>query len=246
MDTTSVTNVDQGGSLPPVAAGPTLAMNVDQRSSVTAVALGPRSAMNAGQRSSMTPAAYTAAGPTSAMNIDERSSTPKIIVSYNDPATNPVSLTNINQYSLPGPNVPQDQSKFKEGMGVALDGFLTALRVANDSSDWNPFLKAALSSIVAVIDLAKTMSDNSQDMKDTLVHIQGLLPILKTSAKRLEGCKDGFGKGNNLMAFAIMMQAELKKIQQMQSHGLFRCVLQGSKDAGTLLGAYKNISEALK
>ncbi|KAG6907489.1 hypothetical protein DXG01_008681 [Tephrocybe rancida] len=246
------------------AAGPTSAMNVDHRGSVTAVAMGLQSAMNAGRRSSMTPAAYTVAGPTSAMNIDERSSTPKVVVSYNDPskhaslslfhlpppidsaATNPVSLTNINQYSPPGPNVPQDRSKFKEGVDVALDGFLTALRIARDSSDWNPFLKAALSSVVAVIDLAKAVSDNSQDMKDTLVRIQGLLPILETSAKRLEGRKDGFGKGNNLMTFAIMMQAELEKIQQMQSHGLFRRVLQGSKDAGTLLGAYKNISEVLE
>ncbi|KAG6905460.1 hypothetical protein DXG01_002547 [Tephrocybe rancida] len=256
MDTTSATNIDQGGSLPPVAAGPTSAMSIDQCGSVTAVAMGPWSAMNTGQRSSMTPVsmhtqqvltAYTAAGPTSAMNIDERSSTPKAAAPHNNPTTNPVvSLTNINQYSPPAHNVPQDQSKFKEGVDVALDGFFTALRIANDSSDWNPFLKAVLGSVVAVIDLAKTVSDNSQDMKYTLVRIQGLLPILETSAKRLEGRKDGFGKGNNLMTFSIMMQAELEKIQQMQSHGLFRRVLQGSKDAGTLLDVYKNISEALE
>ncbi|KAG6905510.1 hypothetical protein DXG01_002286 [Tephrocybe rancida] len=175
---------------------------------------------------------------TLATNIDQGGSMPPVAVGS-------VSLSNLNQPALPGLNVPRVQNKLK-GMDVALDGFLTALRVAKDSSDWNPFLKAALSSIMAIIDLAKTVSDNLQDMKDTLVRIQGLLPILETSAKRLEGRKDGFGKGNNLMTFAITMQAELEKIQQMQSHGLFRHVLQGPHDAGTLLRVYKHISEALE
>ncbi|KAG6917113.1 hypothetical protein DXG01_003933, partial [Tephrocybe rancida] len=263
MDAISATNVDQGGSIPPAAAvstsaainldqrdsvtpaaaGPTSAMNINQRGSVTTVASRPLSTMNADQRRSMTPAVV---GPTSAMNINQRSSMPKVVVSHNNPTTNPVSLTNINQLSPPGPNVPQVQSKSKEGMNIALDGFLTALRAAKDSADWNPFLKAALGGVVAVIDLAKVVSDNSQNMNDTLVRIQGLLPILETSAKRLEGRKDGFGKGNNLMTFAITIQAELEKIQEMQLHGLFRRVLQGPKDAGILLGVYKNISEALE
>ncbi|KAG6913928.1 hypothetical protein DXG01_003459, partial [Tephrocybe rancida] len=135
---------------------------------------------------------------------------------------------------------------FKEGMNVALDGVLTALRVAKEASEWNPFLRAALGGVVAVIDLAKTVRGNSQDMKDILDRIQGLLPILETSAKRLERCKDDFGRGNNLMTFAITMQTELEKIQQMQLHGVFRHVLQGPKDVGALLGTYKNISEALE
>ncbi|KAG6903877.1 hypothetical protein DXG01_014251 [Tephrocybe rancida] len=83
-------------------------------------------------------------------------------------------------------------------------------------------------------------------MKNILDRIQGLLPIIETSAKRLEGRKDDFGRGNNLMTFATMMQTELEKIQQMQLHGLFRRVLQGPKDVGALLGIYKNISEALE
>ncbi|KAG6904885.1 hypothetical protein DXG01_006458, partial [Tephrocybe rancida] len=219
-------NIDERGCMTLAAAGPRSVTNIDQHGSVTIVALGPPSAMKADQRSSMAPAAV---GPTLAMNIDEGSFIPKAVISHNDPATNPVSLTNINQSALPGPNVSQDQSKFKDGVNVALDGFLTALRVAKDSSDWNPFLKAVLGGVVAIIDLAKTVSNNLQDMKDTLACIQGLLPILETSAKRLEGRKDGFGKGNNLMAFAITMQAQLEKIQQMQSHGPFRHVLQGSK-----------------
>ncbi|KAG6903815.1 hypothetical protein DXG01_014722, partial [Tephrocybe rancida] len=83
-------------------------------------------------------------------------------------------------------------------------------------------------------------------MKSTVARIQGLLPILEASAKRLEGRKDDFGKENNLMTFAITMQAELEKIQEMQSHGLFKRVIQGPKDATTLLGVYKNISESLE
>ncbi|KAG6906574.1 hypothetical protein DXG01_013084, partial [Tephrocybe rancida] len=209
----------------------------------------------------------TATAPTSSINVDQGSSStaiPSLIVSQTALATNPVSLTNTNQSAPPGPNVPRDQSKFKgqtasdltahvltvncpaEGVNVVLDGCLTVLRVAKEASEWNPVLKAALGGIVAVIDLAKTVSDNSQDMKDTLVHIQGLLPILKTSAKWLEGGKDGFGKGNNLLAFAITMQTQLGEVQQMQSHGLFRHVLQGPKDADTLLDVCKKISEALE
>ncbi|KAG6904403.1 hypothetical protein DXG01_010317, partial [Tephrocybe rancida] len=210
--------------------------------------------MNIDQGSPATPAAV---GLTSAMNNNEHSLAtvaPSPGVSHNNPATahqlsaarNCVSLMSINQSALPGLNVSQDQSKFKEGVNVALDGCLTVLRVAKEASEWNPVLKAALGGIVAVIDLAKTVRGNLQDMKDTLVHIQGLLPILETSAKRLEGRKDDFGRENNLMTFAIMMQTELEKIQQMQSHGLFRCVLQGTSDADTLLGVYKNISEALE
>ncbi|KAG6825352.1 hypothetical protein H0H87_009729 [Tephrocybe sp. NHM501043] len=132
-----------------------------------------------------------------------------------------------------------------EGVSVALDGLLTALRFAKEASDWNPFLKAALGGIVAVVDLAQTVSSNSQDMKDILDRIQGLLPILETSAKRLEGRKDGFGHGS-LMTFASTMQTEVEKIQTMQSHSHFRRVLQGTEDMNTLLGVCKNISEALE
>ncbi|KAG6912650.1 hypothetical protein DXG01_013104, partial [Tephrocybe rancida] len=187
--------------------------------------------------------------PTSVMNVNERSSTtiaPNLVASQNNPARNPVSLANVNQAAPPGPNVSQDQNKFKEGMNVALDGFLTVLRIAKEASDWNPFLKAALGGVIAVIDLANTVSSNSQDMKDTVAHIQGLLPIIESSAKRLEGHKDSFGKDKILMNFAITMQTELIKIQDMQLHGLFRRVLQGPKDATTLLGVYKNISESLE
>ncbi|KAG6915490.1 hypothetical protein DXG01_011265, partial [Tephrocybe rancida] len=227
MGTTPATNVDQGSPATPAAASSTSAINLDQRGSVTP----------------------TTAGPTSATNVSEHSFAPEVpnlVVSQNNPARNPASLTNDNQSAPPGPNVSRDQSKFKDGMNVALDGCLTALRIAKEASDWNPFLKAALGGVVAVIDLATTVSGNSQDMKDALVRIQGLLPILETSAKRLEGRKDDFGKGNNLMTFAITMQTELEKIQQMQLHGLFRRVLQGTKDVGTLLGIYKNINEALE
>ncbi|KAG6813044.1 hypothetical protein H0H87_009413 [Tephrocybe sp. NHM501043] len=82
-------------------------------------------------------------------------------------------------------------------------------------------------------------------MKDILDRIQGLLPILETSAKRLEGRKDGFGHGS-LMTFANTMQTELKKIETMQSHNLFRRVLQGTEDMHTLLGVCKNITEGLE
>ncbi|KAG6912133.1 hypothetical protein DXG01_017124, partial [Tephrocybe rancida] len=63
-------------------------------------------------------------------------------------------MANVNQAAPPGPNVSQDQSKFKEHMNVALDGLQTALGIAKEASDWNPFLKAALGGVVAVIDLA--------------------------------------------------------------------------------------------
>ncbi|KAG6905696.1 hypothetical protein DXG01_001214, partial [Tephrocybe rancida] len=246
------------------AAGTTSAMNVDQGSPATPAAAGPVSAMGVDESGFVTPAsthappiifalqvliAYTATGPTSAMNINQCSSTtavPNVGVSQNDPVMNAVSLTNVNQSAQPGPNAPQTQSKFKEGVNVALDGCLTALRVAKEASDWNPFLKATLGGVMAAIDLAKTVSSNSEDMECTVVRIQGLLPILETSAKRLEGRKDDFGKGHNLMTFAVTMQAELEKIQEMQSHGLFKRVLQGPKDATTLLGVYKSISESLE
>ncbi|KAG6915168.1 hypothetical protein DXG01_012920 [Tephrocybe rancida] len=203
-------------------------------------------ATNVDQGSPATPAA---AGPTSAMNVKERRNTtivPNLVASQNNPARNPASLANVNQAAPPGPNASQDQSRLKEGMNVALDGFLTALGIAKEASDWNPIVKAALGGVVAVIDLANTVSSNSQDMKDTLAHIQGLLPILETSAKRLESRKGGFGKDNILTNFATAMQTELTKIQKMQSHGLFRRVLQGPKDATTLLDVYKNIGEALE
>ncbi|KAG6914100.1 hypothetical protein DXG01_002416, partial [Tephrocybe rancida] len=235
------------------AAGPTSVINVDQGDPMTQA--GPAAVTKFDQGSSTTPATT---GPASAVNIDHN-----FVVSQNAPgqytclylalfndcaAVNPgpVSLMNINASAPPSPNVPQEQSKFKDGLNVALDGCLTVLRVTKEASEWNPFLKAALGGVMAVIDLAKTVSSNSQDMKDILDHIQGLLPILETSAKRLEGHKDGFGKGRNLMNFAMTMQTELKKIQQMQSHGLFRRVLQGTPDADTLQGIYKNISEALE
>ncbi|KAG6851876.1 hypothetical protein H0H87_011916, partial [Tephrocybe sp. NHM501043] len=82
-------------------------------------------------------------------------------------------------------------------------------------------------------------------MKDILDRIQGLLPILETSAKCLEGRKDGFGHGS-LMTFASTMQTELEKIKTMQSHSLFRHVLQGTEDMHTLLGVCKNITEGLE
>ncbi|KAG6916295.1 hypothetical protein DXG01_007492 [Tephrocybe rancida] len=188
----------------------------------------------------------TVTGLTSAMNVNQRgpaTAVPNVSISQNDSAMNPVSF---DQSAQPGPDVPQAQRKFKRGVNVALDGCLTALRLAKEASDWNPFLKATLGGVMAAIDLAKTVSDNSEDMKGTVAHIQGLLPILETSAKRLEARKDDFGKGNDLMTFAITMQAELEKIQEMQSHGLFKRVLQGPKDATTLLGIYKNISESLE
>ncbi|KAG6905426.1 hypothetical protein DXG01_002807 [Tephrocybe rancida] len=245
-----------------IVTGPTLAINVDQGNPMTPAGIHtsftarrvlmptqPRvlrrrpKSIEAAPQPQPTLTVYTATGPASAMNIDRN-----LVVSQNTPAMNPgsVSLMNINTSVLPGPDVPQEQSKFKEGVNVALDGCLMALRVAKEASEWNPFLKAALGGIVAVIDLAKTVSGNLQDMKDILGHIQGLLPILETSAKRLEGHKDGFGKENNLINFVITMQTELKKIQQMQSHGHFRHILQGTPDADTLQGIYKNISKALE
>ncbi|KAG6905412.1 hypothetical protein DXG01_002887, partial [Tephrocybe rancida] len=228
MGTTPVTNVDQGSPATPATVSSMSAMNINQGGSVTPAAAGPTLAMNVNEHSSMT-------------------IVPNLVASQNNPAArNPGSLANVNQAALPGPNASQDQSKFKEGMNVALDGFLTVLGIAKEASDWNPFLKAALGGTMAVIDLANTVSNNSQDMKDTLAHIQGLLPILETSTKRLKGRKDGFGKEKILMNFAIAMQTELMKIQEMHSHHLFRRVLQGPKDANTLLVVYKNISEALE
>ncbi|KAG6915420.1 hypothetical protein DXG01_011594, partial [Tephrocybe rancida] len=220
--------------------------NISHQTLTYYTVVGTMPATNVDRGSPATPAV---AGPTSAMNVNEHSSTtivPNLVASQNNPARNPVSLANVNQAAPPGPNVSQDQSKFKEGMYVALDGCLTALGIAKEASDWNPFLKAALGGAVAVINLANTVSSNSQDMKDTLARIQGLLPILETSAKRLKGRKDGFGKDSILMNFAITMQTELMKVQKMQSHCLFRHVLQGPKDANTLLVVYKNISEALE
>ncbi|KAG6914754.1 hypothetical protein DXG01_015522 [Tephrocybe rancida] len=243
--TASAMNVDQRSSTTPAAMDPTSAINVDQRSSVTTAAASPTPVMNFDPGNPTTPAA---AVPTSPINVDQGNSpttVPSLVVSQADPTMNPVSLMSVNQ-SPPGPDVPHGQSKFKDGLSLALDGLSTALRVINESSSWNPVLKLALGGVVAVIDLVKTVSDNSQDMKDTLVRIQGLLPILKTSAKRLEGRKDGFGKEGSLLAFAIMMQTELEKIQQMQSHGLFRRVLQGPKDANTLLDVCQKISEAFE
>ncbi|KAG6825928.1 hypothetical protein H0H92_001823 [Tricholoma furcatifolium] len=224
-----VVNVDQAVSTTPATVVHTLTINVDQGSFTTSAAAGPTSAIDANQASS-TPAA---ADPTSAIGA-------------NPPAINPVSSTNINQPAQPGPNVTQAPSRFKERLSVAIDGLSTALRVAKEAADWNPFLKAALGGVVAVVDLAETVRSNSQDMEDTVGHIQGLLPILETSAQRLEGRKDGFGKQHNLMTFADTMQTELKKIQTMQSHGLFQRVLQGTKDADALLSVYSNISEALE
>ncbi|KAG6905303.1 hypothetical protein DXG01_003579, partial [Tephrocybe rancida] len=185
------------------------------------IAVGPTLVINVKQDNPMTPAT---AAPTVATKVNQGSSTIPA-------AMNSASLTNMIQSTPPGPNVSQDQSKFKEGVTVALDGFLTALRVAKEASEWNPFLKAALGGIVAVIDLGKTVSSNSEDMKDTLAQIEGLLLILETFAKCLEGCNDDFGKESNLLNFAIVMQTELVKIQEMQPHGLFRHVLQGPKDA---------------
>ncbi|KAG6906909.1 hypothetical protein DXG01_011436 [Tephrocybe rancida] len=228
------------------AAGPTLPINVDQGILMTPAAASITSVKNINQHSSITAPAVI---PTPTMNINQCGSmttVPNIVVSQNDPAMNPVSTTNASQFASSGPNVPQDQSKFKEGLRVALDGLSTALRVANESSNWHPILKPVLGGVVAVVDLAKTVSNNSQDMKGKLDHIQGLLPILETSAKHLENRKDGFGKENYLMTFAIKMQTELKRVQQMQLHGLFRRVLQGTKDADTLLGVYKSIGEALE
>ncbi|KAG6913554.1 hypothetical protein DXG01_005950, partial [Tephrocybe rancida] len=244
--TTSAMNVDQGSPTTPADAGPTPAMSVDQRGSVTTA--GTHTPLIAFARRVLT--GYTATAPMSANNVTQHYSptalVPSLVASQNSPAMTPVSLDNANQSAPPGTNIPQGQSKFKEGVNVALDSCLTVLRVADGASGWNPVLKAALGGVVAIIDLAKTVSNNSQDMKDTLVRIQGLLPIVETSARRLERHKDDFGKGNNLMTFAITMQTELGKIQQLQSRGLFRRVLQGPKDVGTLLGIYKNISEALE
>ncbi|KAG6913232.1 hypothetical protein DXG01_008580 [Tephrocybe rancida] len=135
VGTTPTTNVDQGSPATPAATSSTLAMNVDQGGSVT-------------------PAA---ASPTSAMNLNEHSSStivPNLVASQNNPARNPESLANVNQAVPPGPDVSQDQNKFKEGMDVALDGCLTALVIAKEASDWNPFLKAALGGVMAVINLA--------------------------------------------------------------------------------------------
>ncbi|KAG6915492.1 hypothetical protein DXG01_011267 [Tephrocybe rancida] len=215
-------------------AGTMSPINVNQGSRAAPAAVSTTSAMNVNQGSPVTP---TAVSTTSVVSVDEQGFSM---------TAGSAAASNASPFSLYGPSVSQSQSKFKEGMNVALDGCLTVLRVAKQASDWNPFLNAALGSIMAVIDLAETVSSNSQDMKDTLVRIQGLLPVLNTSAKRLEGHKDDFGKGNNLMTFAITMQTELEKIQQMQLHGLFRRVLQGPKDVGTLLGIYKNINEALE
>ncbi|KAG6914751.1 hypothetical protein DXG01_015530, partial [Tephrocybe rancida] len=243
--TTSAMNVDQGSPATPAAAGPTSAMSIDQHGSVTPA--GTYAPLITFAHRALV--GYTAAAPTSSINVNQHSppaAVPSSVVSQNAPAMNPVSMINVDQSTLPGPNVPQAQSKFKGGVTVALDGCLTALRVAKEASDWNPFLRATLGGVMAAIDLAKTVSGNSEDMKGIVVRIQGLLPILETSAKRLEGCKDDFGKGNNLMTFAITMQAELEKIQEMQSHGLLKRVLQGPKDATTLLGVYKNISESLE
>ncbi|KAG6807226.1 hypothetical protein H0H92_008313 [Tricholoma furcatifolium] len=165
----------------------------------------------------------------------------------------PVSQTNLAIESGPLPKIDQSmqpdanqaQSKLK-AMRVALDGLLTGITVAKEASDWNPFLKAALGGVVAVVELAKTVHGNWQDMQDTVNRIEGLLPILETSERRLKGRKDGFNKEDKLMNFAKSIQAELDEIKKMQSHSVFRRVLQGTKDADTLLGIYKSIAEALE
>ncbi|KAG6828936.1 hypothetical protein H0H87_000317, partial [Tephrocybe sp. NHM501043] len=174
----SAVNVDQERSMTPAPAGPTLVMDEGQHSSTAPVPDDVVSANNSGKYSH-----------------------PLHLLSSISTALNTVSLTNVNQTAQPGSNVLQAQSKFKDGINVALDGLFIALRIAKEASEWKPFLKAALGGAVAVVELAMTVSSNSQDMKDTLDHIQGLLPILKTSAKRLEDRKDGFDEGS-LMTFA--------------------------------------------
>ncbi|KAG6828899.1 hypothetical protein H0H87_000445 [Tephrocybe sp. NHM501043] len=212
-------------------------VNVHQESSTTPAPAGPTLVVDDNQQSSPVPDNVV-----SENNSGKYISLPSVYVSSFTIVINTVSLSDVNQTAQPDPNVSQAQSKFK---GVSVDDLSTVLRLAKQASDWNAFLKAALGSVVAVIDLAKTVSSNSQDMKDTLDHIQGLLPILGTSAQRLEDCKYGFGEGS-LMTFAISMQTELEKMQTIQSHNLFKHVLQGTEDVHTLLGVYKNISEALE
>ncbi|KAG6823381.1 hypothetical protein H0H92_010436, partial [Tricholoma furcatifolium] len=173
-----------------------------------------------------------------------RGSITSVPVSQTKAAIESGPLPKVDQSMQPGAN--QAQSKFKEAMRVALDGLLTGITVAKEASDWNPFLKAVLGGVVAVVELAKTVHGNWQDMQDTVNRIEGLLPILETSERRLKGRKDGFSKEDKLMTFARSMQTELEAINKMQSHSLFRRVLQGTKDADTLLGIYKSIAEALE
>ncbi|KAG6823406.1 hypothetical protein H0H92_010321 [Tricholoma furcatifolium] len=167
----------------------------------------------------------TTVGPPSAMEANHGSIT-SVPVSQTKLVIESGPLPNIDQSMQPGAN--QAQTKLKEGMGVvALDGFLTAMTVAKEASDWNPFLKAALGGVVAVVNLAKTVHSNWKDMQVIVEHIEGLLPILVTSEQRLQGRKDSFNKQDKLMNFA-------------------KRVLQGTKDADTLLGIYKSIAEALE
>ncbi|KAG6809443.1 hypothetical protein H0H92_000239 [Tricholoma furcatifolium] len=170
---------------------------------------------------------------------DSRAGDPERIV-----AADFASTTNFSSMT-PVPTVVVSEHN-PNGVNVVLDGFITVLRVTKEASDWNPFLKAAFGGVVAAIDLAKAANDNWQGMKEVMDNIQRLLPILQTSAKRLEGRHDGLEKTDNLMTFAIAIENELKKIQEMQTHGLFRRVLQGTTDADTLLGVYQNINSALE
>ncbi|KAG6824655.1 hypothetical protein H0H92_006192, partial [Tricholoma furcatifolium] len=157
-----------------------------------------------------------------------------LILTSESADTDPVSITDSNL------NLSA-KSTFKDSINIALDALETALRLVKETSNWNPVLKATFGGVVAVIDLAKTANDNWQGMKEVMNDIQGLLPILETSAKCLEGRHDGLGK-----TILSTIQNELNKVQEMQTHGLFRRILQGATDADALLGVYHNINKALE
>ncbi|KAG6805357.1 hypothetical protein H0H92_015739, partial [Tricholoma furcatifolium] len=132
-DPKSAVDIDQDSStIPPGATlGHTLPRKVDQgRSATPSGSVGPPSAMEA-----------------------NRGSITSVPVSQTKAVIESGPLPNIDQSMQPGAN--QAQSKLKEDMGVALDGFLAAMTVAKEASDWNPFLKAVLGGVVAVVELAK-------------------------------------------------------------------------------------------
>ncbi|KAG6805986.1 hypothetical protein H0H92_013154, partial [Tricholoma furcatifolium] len=164
-DPKSVVDIDQDSSTTPPGAtlGHTLPINVDQS----------RFTIHSGS-----------VDPPSAMEVNRGSIAP-VPVSQTNLAIESGPLPKIDQSMQPDAN--QAQSKLKEDMGVALDGFLAAMTVAKEASDWNPFLKAVLGGVVAVVELAKTVRSNWRDMQATVERIEGLLPILVTSEQRLQG-----------------------------------------------------------
>ncbi|KAF8817122.1 hypothetical protein BYT27DRAFT_6945768 [Phlegmacium glaucopus] len=135
--------------------------------------------------------------------------------------------------------VPETGGQRANAVGsVVYEGLKQVVQGLYDCSDMFLPLKAATAGLLTIIKIVDAVSDNKKELEDLKAKLEAIISIVKK-----------YQKHNSLRVldhrienFCQAIALQLKAVEELQDHSLLTRAAEGTKDADTILKAFRNIS----